>query len=98
MTLRATHTTTYLYSEPVSICHTEVRLAPRDNRSQRVLDHHLSIVPAPEATFSHKDYFGNNVTYFSIREPHQSLTISSSSLIEMEPGDPLEPCLAPAWE
>ena len=98
MLLRATHTTTYLYSDPVSICHTEVHLAPRDDRNQRVLDHNLAIVPMPEATFRHKDYFGNDVTYFSIHEPHQALTISAASLIEMEPGDPFEPCLTPAWE
>ena len=98
MLLRATHTTTYLYSAPVSICHTEVHLAPRDCRHQRVLEHSLSIVPMPEATFSHKDYFGNDVTYFSIHEPHHTLTISSDSLIHMEPGDPIEPCLTPAWE
>jgi transglutaminase-like putative cysteine protease len=98
MLLRATHTTTYLYSDPVSICHTEVRLAPRDDRKQRVLDHNLAIVPMPEATFRHKDYFGNDVTYFSIHEPHRALTISAASLIEMEPDDPLEPCLTPAWE
>jgi transglutaminase-like putative cysteine protease len=98
MLLRATHTTTYLYSDPVSICHTEVHLAPRDGRKQRVLDHNLAIVPMPEATFRHKDYFSNDVTYFSIHEPHQALTISAASLIEMEPGDPLEPCLTPAWE
>jgi transglutaminase-like putative cysteine protease len=96
--LRATHTTTYLYSEPVSICHTEVHLAPREDRNQHVADYSLSIVPMPEAAFGHKDYFGNDVTYFSIHEPHQTLTISASSLIELEPGDPLEPCLTPSWE
>jgi transglutaminase-like putative cysteine protease len=98
MLLRATHTTTYLYSDPVSICHTEARLAPRDDRNQRLLDHNLSIVPMPEATFRHKDYFDNDVTYFSIHEPHQALTVSAVSLIEMEPGDPPEPSLTPAWE
>jgi transglutaminase-like putative cysteine protease len=98
MLLRATHTTTYLYSAPVSICHTEVHLAPRSHRNQRVLEHDLSIVPMPEATFSHTDYFGNEVTYFSIHEPHQTLTISAASLVAMEPGDPPDPCLTPAWE
>jgi transglutaminase-like putative cysteine protease len=98
MMLRATHTTTYLYSEPVSICHTEVHLAPREDHNQRVAEYSLSIVPMPEAAFGHKDYFGNDVTYFSIHEPHQTLTISASSLIEMEPGDPFEPCLTPPWE
>jgi transglutaminase-like putative cysteine protease len=98
MLLRATHTTTYLYSAPVSICHTEVHLAPRDCRNQRLLDHSLSILPMPEATFSHKDYFDNEVTYFSIHEPHTTLTISAASLIETEPFDQIEPCLTPPWE
>jgi transglutaminase-like putative cysteine protease len=98
MLLRATHTTTYLYSEPVSICHTEVHLAPRDSRNQRLLDHSLSVIPMPEATFNHKDYFGNEVTYFSIHEPHSTLTICANSLLEAEPFDPIEPCLTPAWE
>lgn len=98
MKLRATHTTTYLYTQPVSICHTAVHLMPRDGRHQCVLEHNLSIVPMPEATFSHKDYFGNDVTCFSIHEPHRTLTISAASLIEIEPCDSLEPCLTPAWE
>jgi transglutaminase-like putative cysteine protease len=98
MKLRATHTTTYLYTEPVSICHTAVHLMPRDGRTQRVLDHNLAIVPMPEATFDYKDYFGNDVTSFSIHEPHRTLSISAASLLEMEPRDPPEPCLTPAWE
>jgi transglutaminase-like putative cysteine protease len=98
MTLRATHTTTYLYSEPVSISHTEVRLVPREDRSQQLLEHNLTVHPRPDRTFGHKDYFGNEVTYFSIHQPHQTLTISSESLVEMEEPDPLEPRLTPAWE
>src|ERR1035438_7106326 len=89
MMLRATHTTTYLYSQPVSICHTEVHLAPRDGPNQRVIDHTLSVTPVPDATFRHKDYFGNDVTYFSIHEPHATLTIFADSLLEMEPCDPI---------
>jgi transglutaminase-like putative cysteine protease len=98
MKLRATHATTYLYTQPVSICHTAVHLMPRDGPNQRVLDHNLSIVPTPEATFRHKDYFGNDVTCFSIHEPHRTLTISAASMVEIEPCDPLEPSLTPAWE
>jgi transglutaminase-like putative cysteine protease len=98
MTLRAKHTTTYLYSEPVSISHTEVRLAPREDRSQHMLEHTLSVHPSPGRKFEHKDYFGNEVTYFSIHEPHQTLTIAGESLIEMEDRDSPEPCLTPPWE
>ncbi len=98
MALRAKHTTTYLYNEPVSISHTEVRLAPREDRSQHTLEHTLSVLPVPERMFGHKDYFGNQVTYFSIHELHQTLTIAAESLVEMAEPDPLEPLLTPPWE
>jgi transglutaminase-like putative cysteine protease len=98
MMLRATHTTTYLYSAPVSICHTEVHLAPRGDRNQHVLEHNLSVDPMPEMLFGHKDYFGNDVIYFSIHEPHEELTIAAESLLEIAEADPLEPALTPAWE
>ena len=98
MRLRAEHTTTYLYSGPVSICHTEVHLMPRSDRNQRVLNHQLAIIPTPEQTFPRRDYFGNDTTYFSIHEPHRTLTITSRSLMEIDQADPLEPSLTPAWE
>jgi transglutaminase-like putative cysteine protease len=98
MLLRATHTTTYLYSQPVSICHTEVHLAPRVGGNQRMLEHSLYVIPVPEFSFQHQDYFGNEVTYFSIHEPHCTLTISAVSLIERNSSEPIEPCLTPAWE
>ncbi|MBV9507677.1 MAG: transglutaminase family protein [Acidobacteriia bacterium] len=98
MNLRANHTTTYLYSDSVSVCHTEVHLTPRSARNQHLVEHELSIIPAPGQTFPRKDYFGNNVTFFSIHEPHRSLTITASSLVEIEATLPLEPSLTPAWE
>lgn len=97
MTLRVSHTTTYLYSQPVSICHTELRLKPR-GEGQHLLEHRLSIQPAPEETFEHKDYFGNEVTYFSLQIPHRTLIITATSLIEKPYADPLEPSLMPVWE
>jgi len=95
---RATHSTTYLYSEPVSICHTELHLAPRNGHGQRVLEHNLSIRPMPDYLTGRKDYFGNDVTYFSIQAPHQTLTITAESVVGIHHMDPLEPRLTPAWE
>jgi transglutaminase-like putative cysteine protease len=98
MNIRARHTTTYLYREPVSICHTEVRLAPRDNRHQHVLEHSLTVFPLPDRMFGNKDYFGNNVLYFSIHEPHEMLTIASDSVIALDETQPPDPRLTPPWE
>jgi transglutaminase-like putative cysteine protease len=98
MIVRTTHTTTYLYSEPVSICHTGVHLAPRECPHQRLISHNLSIVPGPTFTSSRIDYFGNELTIFSVEEPHQTLKIQACSEIELRPEDPPAEALTPPWE
>src|ERR1700722_3314004 len=97
MKLKATHITRYWYSDPVSLCHTEVYLAPRTRKSQTVLAHDLTVTPSPETMYPREDYFGNPATFFSIHEPHRELIITSRSVVELSPGPPnLE--LSPPWE
>jgi transglutaminase-like putative cysteine protease len=98
MKLAATHTTTYRYSAPVSICHTEVHLQPRESRSQAVLAHALTVEPPPDCYLGRRDYFGNEVTYFSIHEQHRRLTITARSVVELQAAPPLQPGLTPPWE
>jgi transglutaminase-like putative cysteine protease len=98
MILRAIHSTTYLYSAPVSLCHTEVHLAPRENQAQKTLSHELTITPEPSFSISRNDYFGNQMTCFSIHEPHRTLTIESRSQIDLRPEEPPHAGLTPAWE
>jgi transglutaminase-like putative cysteine protease len=98
MILTATHTTTYMYSAPVSICHTEVHLAPRPRWHQTLLDHQLTVTPEPSFAIARTDYFGNPVTYFSIHEPHRTLTITSQSRVELQGSDAPGGALTPAWE
>jgi transglutaminase-like putative cysteine protease len=98
MILRTLHTTTYLYSQPVSICHTEVHLAPRDHLHQRTVEHNLAIHPAPQSTVDRQDYFGNLVTSFSISEPHDTLTITARGLVDLGSDQPPDPRLTPPWE
>jgi transglutaminase-like putative cysteine protease len=98
MKLLATHVTRYWYSDSVSLCHTEVYLAPRVRKSQTVLEHGLIVTPAPEAMFPREDYFGNPVTFFSIHEPHRELTVTSHSLVDLSPAPPPNLDLSPPWE
>jgi transglutaminase-like putative cysteine protease len=98
MIVRATHTTIYAYSEPVTLCHSEVHLAPRATASQTVLKHELAVVPTPDLSAARRDYFGNEVTWFSIDEPHQNLSITATSLLELRRAEPIHPALTPAWE
>jgi transglutaminase-like putative cysteine protease len=96
--LRVKHTTTYSYSNLVSVSHTEVHLAPRADRNQTPLEHRLTINPMPDSSITRDDYFGNTVTHFSIHEPHETLVITSESLVDRHSLEALHPALTPSWE
>ena len=98
MLLRAVHTTTYNYSDVVSLCQTEVRLKPRTIATQRVIDHQLVVDPQPRSVIVRHDFFGNDVTTVAIEEPHRTLSISATSLVETSNPDLLHPALTPQWE
>jgi transglutaminase-like putative cysteine protease len=97
MKVFATHVTRYWYSEPVSTCHTEVHLAPRPRANQVLLEHSLTVNPAPETVASREDYFGNEVSTFSIHEPHRELIVTSRSQVELTPLSPPHLDLSPSW-
>jgi transglutaminase-like putative cysteine protease len=98
MKLLATHITRYWYSGPVSMCQTEVHLTPRPRKHQTILEYGLEVSPTPDSLLSREDYFGNEVTFFSIAEPHRELIITSRCLADLEPSAPPALELSPAWE
>jgi transglutaminase-like putative cysteine protease len=98
MKLRTAHTTRYLYRGPVSMCHTEVHLTPRARPHQILLEHELMVRPTPDFSLAREDYFGNEVTAISIEQPHQELTITARSLVQMASGDAPHLDLSPPWE
>jgi transglutaminase-like putative cysteine protease len=98
MKLLATHMTRYWYSGPVSMCHTEVHLQPRPRENQAILDFALDVSPTPDSLLSREDYFGNQVTFFSIAEPHRELIVTSRCLALLEPSVPPALELSTAWE
>ncbi len=98
MKLLATHITRYWYSGPVSMCHTEVHLQPRARQNQTILEFGLEVTPTPDSLLTREDYFGNEVTSFSIAEPHRELIITSRCLANLEPAAPPALDLSPPWE
>lgn len=98
MLLRVIHTTTYSYAETVPICHTEVRLTPRNEANQVLLEHELEIDPPAGVAIDRQDYFGNTVTTFTIDVPHETLRIAARSLVEIREREPIHPALTPPWE
>ena len=93
---RITHTTTYTYSEPVSLCQNVAHLAPRPCHRQRAGRTVLTITPDPAVIEERVDYFGNPVSYFTIQEPHRELAVGVSHRLAVRPDPP--PATTPAWE
>lgn len=99
ITLRVKHTTRYAYSEPVSLSMHQVRLTPRTLPDQQVTGARLQIEPPASTSSTRTDYFGNEVTTFSIGDAHQELRVTSESLVTRRGGavtPPPSPALADA--
>jgi transglutaminase-like putative cysteine protease len=85
--LRVVHTTGYAYQSPVTASYNEARLTPRSDTRQNVIINRVETIPA---TRSHRyiDYWGTAVTAFDLHAPHTDLTVTSSSVVETERGEP----------
>ncbi|WP_455206455.1 transglutaminase family protein [Kaarinaea lacus] len=82
MNYKITHTTTYQYSEPVGLCHNEARLKPLNTFYQQCQASEIIIDPPPSDVRERLDFFGNQVSYFSIHSPHKILRVSSISTVK----------------
>lgn len=98
MKYKITHTTKYAYSEAVPVCHNEVRLTPRSAASQKPESHRLLIRPEPSDRNVRVDYFGNQLTDFSILEAHRGLSVTAITQLHVFGGRALNAAASPAWE
>jgi transglutaminase-like putative cysteine protease len=92
------HTTVYSYTDTVPVCHNQLHLAPRDTAAQSCREYRLAIEPQPSIRARRRDYFGNDVEFFSIQEAHDGLSVTAMSLVDVA-----SPVLkigqkTPAWE
>lgn len=83
---RVLHTTEYEYQGTVNICQNTALLKPRTYSTplleQRCITSSLQITPRPDDDRTHTDFFGNEVLYFALQKPHETLTISATSVLE----------------
>lgn len=93
---RVEHVNTYYYGQRVGLNYGEARLLPRPAVGQRVLERTLVMNPFVDDYRERDDAFGNRVVWFSLRQPHQSLSVTACSLIERSV--PPQPATSPAWE
>ncbi len=98
MNYRITHTTTYDYTQPVSLCQNLAHVTPRDAPSQRCHASSLTLDPPPAYLASRADYFGNRATFFAVQEPHPRLTVHAVHQVELLSEVEPDEGLAPPWE
>jgi len=98
MKYEVTHRTTYHYSEPVTLGHNSTHLTPRTLPRQRCLANRLVILPVPSCERNWVDYFGNQVTYFTVEEEHRELTVTAVSEVVMETLPPAPIASTVTWE
>ena len=83
-----THRTVYSYSDVVTSSYGRGFLIPRDSTRQRCLSHELSIEPEASDSSTSRDVYGNISSYFHVTKRHTTLSISSSSVVEVDPPPP----------
>lgn len=80
-----THRTTYRYSGEVTSSYGRGFLTPRDSARQRCLTARLTVDPTPSDSSTSRDGYGNLGSYFHVTEPHTRLTVTSRSVVEVDP-------------
>jgi transglutaminase-like putative cysteine protease len=78
-TYRIRHTTSYAYSDVVTLAHNEARLSPRNGPWQVAHSARLVVDPTPAFMVRERDYFGNWVNLFVLQEPHRRFLVTAHS-------------------
>ena len=83
MLYEVTHSTRFLYESAVSRCLNEVHLTPRQLPTQQVRQAAIQVEPTPAFYRQRKDYFGNDVSTFTVIDVRNKLVATSKSLVEV---------------
>jgi transglutaminase-like putative cysteine protease len=82
---RISHRTVYRYSDVVTSSYGRGFLIPRDSARQRCLSYELLIEPEAADSSTSRDAYGNVSSYFHVTERHRTLSITSNSVVEVDP-------------
>lgn len=97
--LTVSHSTVYHYATAVETAQHLATIRPRACPWQEIVAHDEQIEPAPSYLTSRVDGFGNDVLYFSLDIPHESLRMTSETTVRLLPRwTNLDPAATPAWE
>jgi transglutaminase-like putative cysteine protease len=91
-----THRTDYRYGAPVKSGQTIAHLLVRETPYQHVLHADVDVIPMPDHRHTHIDGFGNLVSYLALQQPHERLSVTSRSDVEVVVA--VAPMTSPPWE
>lgn len=98
MVYRIVHRTTYRYPHPVSVGNHVACLTPRSWPCHRCERNELRITPQPATRTGRVDYFGNQLTFFTIQEPHEKLIVEARSFVTIHRSAEPWPGQSLPWE
>ncbi len=78
------HKTAYTYDLPVTTSYGRGCLRPRASTQQTLLEHLLTVEPAPRIVDETRDLFGNHTHYFEIHTDHERFEVVKDSTVEVE--------------
>jgi transglutaminase-like putative cysteine protease len=82
---RVQHITSYSYRSSVVHAHHLAHMRPRTLPHQRVTRCEITTHPSSIAASHHLDYFGNHVDSFEVFGTHDTLKVTATSDVELEP-------------
>lgn len=84
MNYKIVHKTEYSYTHPVNLCYNEARLSPRSFAHQACSESQFVVEPEPRECRERQDFFGNTVYYFTIQQPHNQITVTVTSRVNVK--------------
>jgi len=82
--LRVVHKTGFRYDQPVTASYNEARMLPHSRDGQFVLQSSLEITPSA-TQHAYVDYWDTRVSTFEVLTPHQLLSVTATSVVDVRP-------------
>ena len=79
--MRVRHHTGYAYPTPARSSYNEARMTPMTSGGQHLLEMSLDITPGT-SPLRYVDYWGTVVHAFDVHQPHTSLTVTATAVVE----------------
>ncbi len=99
MIYKISHRTTYKYKYPVSVGDHVACLKPRSFLRNQLVRYELLVKPIPAVLTERVDYFGNQLCFFTVQEPHEELVVEARSEVVIAGGRTAgSPQQEPGWE